>query len=60
MVPLTVTFELLKSAPGRDSEIFQFGRCVEHPEFPKRNTLNLRPELSDGKSAEKGALCPGP
>jgi len=60
MVPLTVTFELLKSVPGRDSEIFQNGRRVEHPEFSKRNALYLRPELSDGFAPKKALRVPVP
>ena len=60
MVPLPVTFELLKSVPGRDSEIFQNGRRVEHPEFPKRKTSNLRAELSDGFAPKKALRVPVP
>ena len=60
MASLTVTFELLKLVPRRDSEIFQNGRRVEHPEFPKCNTLNLRPELFDGFAPKKALRVPVP
>jgi hypothetical protein len=49
----SVTFELLQAVARRDPEIIEHGRSVEHPEFPKRNTLNPRTELPEGFAPEQ-------
>jgi hypothetical protein len=55
VLPLTITFELLQPVSGRNAQITQDRRSVEHPEFPKRNTLDPRPEPPHG-FAPKQAL----
>jgi hypothetical protein len=53
VLPLPVTLELFQSVSRRDPQILKDGRCVQHPEFPKRNSLDTRPELPDGFTPKK-------
>jgi hypothetical protein len=48
-----VTFELLEAVARRNSQIVDNGRCIEHPEFPKRNALDPRPKPPDGFAPEQ-------
>ncbi len=53
VLPLPVTFELFQSVSRRDPQILKDGRGVQHSEFPKRNSLDTRPELPDGFTPKK-------
>jgi hypothetical protein len=53
VLPLPTSLELLKPVSRRDSQIFDDGGRIEHPELSKTDLLNVRTELSDALASEE-------
>jgi len=53
VLPLPVTFKLFQSVSRRDPQILKDGCGVQYSEFPKRNSMDTRPELPDGFTPKK-------
>jgi hypothetical protein len=59
VLPLPVSLQSLQMVRGRNSQILQRLRSIEHSQFAKSRTLKVRPESSHGAATEKSLELSG-
>jgi hypothetical protein len=59
VLPLPVSLQSLQMVRGRNSQILQRLRSIEHSQFPKSRTLKVRPESPHRAATEKSLELSG-